>query len=477
MEKPHAICMPFPAQGHINAMLKVAKLLHFRGFHVTFVHTEYNSARIGSSNEMSPLLAADGFRFESIPDSLLPSINPTTKQDLPSLVLAVCNEFLSPFRDLMKRLNDPSGVPPVTCVSDCITGFTLEIAKEFGIPDLFLSSFSASGFMALFHLKELMEKGLVPIKSEDDLTNGYLDTPIDWMPGMKNMRIKDLPSFVRSTDPNDIFFNFSKDEIQSAFRADAIIINTFDDLEEPILDAMSSSLLPPIYCLGPLTQAMLAVDDNQLESINGNMWEEHTNCLAWLDQKSPGSVIYVNFGSITVMTSQHLVEFAWGLVKSGYEFLWIIRPDVVIGESSVLPKELLDETMKRGLVTSWCPQVDVLEHASIGGFLTHCGWNSTMEALSAGVPMICWPFFADQQTNCRYVCANWGVGTEIDVRVKREEVGERIREMMGGGKKGEEMRKMASKWKESASRTISPGGKSLENFEKVVKLLMKEKDG
>lgn len=167
MEKPHAICMPFPAQGHINAMLKVAKLLHFRGFHVTFVHTEYNSARIGSSNEMPPLLAADGFRFESIPDSLLPSIDPNTKQDLPSLVLAVCNEFLSPFRDLMKRLNDPSsGVPPVTCVvSDCITGFTLEIAKEFGIPDLFLSSFSASGFMALFHLKELMEKGLVPIKS------------------------------------------------------------------------------------------------------------------------------------------------------------------------------------------------------------------------------------------------------------------------------------------------------------------------
>ncbi|KAI3952377.1 hypothetical protein MKX01_005244 [Papaver californicum] len=111
--------------------------------------------------------------------------------------------------------------------------------------------------------------------------------------------------------------------------------------------------------------------------------------------------MYVNFGSITVMTTQQLVECAWGLANSKHNFLWIIRPGLVVGELASLPVEFTEETKERGLLASWCPQEDVLHHASIAGFLTHCGWNSTLESLSCGVPLICWPFFGDQQTNCR----------------------------------------------------------------------------
>ncbi|KAF7803731.1 7-deoxyloganetin glucosyltransferase-like [Senna tora] len=93
----------------------------------------------------------------------------------------------------------------------------------------------------------------------------------------------------------------------------------------------------------------------------------------------------------------------------------------------------------RGFISSWCEQEKVLNHPSIGGFLTHCGWNSMTESLCAGVPMACWPFFADQQPNCRYACREWGIGIEIENDVKREEVEKLVIELMEG-EKGKQMR-------------------------------------
>jgi len=306
------------------------------------------------------------------------------------------------------------------------------------------------------------------VTGEDDLNNGYLDTPIDWITGMKNMRLKDLPSFLRTTDPNDIIFNYLKDECQAAKRATAIIINTCHDLEDAVIDAMSS-ILPPIYTIGPLTLLYHQILDSSLKAIgSNNLWKEDASCLKWLERKAPGSVIYVNFGSFTVMTNQQLMEFAWGLSNSGYDFLWVIRPDIVMGGSATLPKEFLDETSERGLLTTWCPQEEVLMHPSVGGFLTHCGWNSMMESISAGVPMICWPYFADQQTNCRYACSEWGIGMEINNDVKREEVESLIKEMMEG-EKGKGMRGEVLRWKEVTLKAAKPGGKSYKNLDIVVK--------
>ncbi|GMP45946.1 hypothetical protein CsSME_00014280 [Camellia sinensis var. sinensis] len=99
------------------------------------------------------------------------------------------------------------------------------------------------------------------------------------------------------------------------------------------------------------------------------------------------------------MTAQQLIEFAWGLANSSHTFLWIIRPDRIVGELAILLPDFVSETKERSLL-SWCPQEQVLNHPSVGGFLTHCGWNSTLESICSGIPMLCWPFFADQQTNC-----------------------------------------------------------------------------
>ena len=255
-------------------------------------------------------------------------------------------------------------------------------------------------------------------------------------------------------------------EAERASRASAVILNTFDALEKDVLDALSATL-PPVYSIGPLHHFVEQVSDTRLKSMGSNLWKEETDCLEWLDSKEPGSVVYVNFGSITVMTAQQLTEFAWGLANSEKTFLWIIRPDLVVGDSALLPPEFVTETKDRGMLASWCPQEQVLKHPAVGGFLTHSGWNSTIESICVGVPLICWPFFAEQQTNCHYSCIDWEIAMEIDNNVKRDEVEKLVRELMNG-EKGNEMRKAAMKWKKLAEEATSPGGSSDDNLNKLL---------
>jgi len=235
-----------------------------------------------------------------------------------------------------------------------------------------------------------------------------------------------------------------------------------------------STVFPCIYAIGPLSSFLNQSPQNQLTSLSTNLWKDDTKCLDWLESKEPRSVVYVNFGSMTVMTAEKLLEFAWGLANSQQPFLWIIRSDLVIGGSVVLSLEFVNEISDRGLITSWCPQEQVLNHPSIGGFLTHCGWNSTTESICAGVPMLCWPFFADQSVSCRYICNTWEIGIEIDTNVKREEVEKLVNELMVG-EKGKNMREKAIELKKKVEEDTRPRGCSYMNLEKVIKeVLLKQ---
>ncbi|OVA18812.1 UDP-glucuronosyl/UDP-glucosyltransferase [Macleaya cordata] len=466
-QKPHAICIPYPAQGHISPMLKLAKYLHFRGFHITFVNTEFNHQRLVKSRGSDSVNILDDFRFETIPDGLPPS-DPDVTQDIPSLCNSVRKNCLVPFRDLINRLNDSSDVPNVTCiVSDGVMSFTLQAAEELDIPEVVFFTTSACGFIGYVYYAELVKRGYVPLKDESYLTNGYLDTPIDWIPGMEGIiRLKDFPTFIQTTDPDAIMLNYNIEQTRNALRAKGLILNTFDDLEPKVLKTIRSKF-PEVFTIGPLQLMGRQIPESKLKSVGSSLWKEETGCLDWLNQWEPNSVVYVNFGSITVMTAQQLSEFAYGLANSKHPFLWIIRPDMVSGENAKLPEEFVEETKGRGMLASWCPQEQVLSHPSIGGFLTHSGWNSTIESISEGVPMICWPFFAEQQTNCRYVCTEWAIGSEIDSNVKRDEVEKLVRELMEE-EKGRDMRKKALDWKEKAQLAIKPGGSSYMNLERLI---------
>ncbi|KAK9085692.1 hypothetical protein Sjap_026103 [Stephania japonica] len=474
--KPHVVCIPFPAQGHVTPMLKLAKLLHFKGFHITFVNTEFNHQRLLNSRGSHALKGLPDFCFETIPDGLPPSdLNAT--QDVPTLFESIPKNCLSPFKNLLLRLNESAesaGAPPITCIiSDGVMSFTQDAAQQLGIPEVMFWTTSACGFMGYLHYKNLIETGVTPFKDENFLTNGCLESVIDSVPGMKGMRLRDIPSFIRTTDPNDIMLNYLYRESQRTSKGSHIILNTFDALETNVLQSMRS-FLPPIHTIGPLHMLLREVHDDRLDSLGSNLWREDPECIKWLDSKEPNSVVLVNFGSITVMSAEQMIEFAWGLANCKHPFMWVIRPDLVKGEKAILPPEFTVETKDRSLITSWCPQEQVLGHPSVAGFLTHSGWNSTLDAICAGVPVICWPFFAEQQTNCRYCCNGWDIGMEIDNNVKRDEVESLVRELMEGDE-GKQMKRNAEEWKKKAMEATRSGGSSFVNFDRLVNDVLLQK--
>ncbi|GKV18659.1 hypothetical protein SLEP1_g29009 [Rubroshorea leprosula] len=464
--KPHAVCVPFPAQGHVTPMMQLAKLLHSRGFYITFVNTEFNHRRFIRSRGTDAVHGLPDFRFETIPDGLPPSDCDAT-QDVSPLCDSTRKNCLAPFLELLGKLK--SQVPPVTCVvSDGTMGFGVRAAEVLDIPAVQLWTASACGFIGYLQFSELSKRGIVPFKDESYLIDGTLETPLDWVPGMSNVRIRDIPSFIRTTNPDDIMLNFLGPEAQNCLKSPAIAFNTFDEFEHEVLEAIVAKS-PPIYTIGPLSLLSRHVPETKFKSIKSSLWKEDFDCINWLNGKPENSVVYVNYGSITVMSKEHLLEFAWGLASCEYHFLWIVRPDVVMGlDSAILPEEFYDEIKDRGMITSWCPQDQVLRHPAVGVFLTHCGWNSTVETICAGVPVICWPFFAEQQTNCRYACTTWGIGVEVDPDVKRSNIKVLVKEMMEGDK-GKQRREKALEWKKKAEAATDIGGSSYQNFDRFIK--------
>nr|XP_043616264.1 UDP-glycosyltransferase 85C2-like [Erigeron canadensis] len=462
-KKPHVIFMPFPAQSHIKAMLKLAQLLNHRGIEITFVNTEHIHKRLLSSGGLRSLDGSSGFHFETIPDGI-----PRSSEDEDGtefLMEYIETTFLTSFLELVTKLPTP------TCIiSDgFMSVFTVDAAQKLGIPIMLYWTLSACGFMGIYQIQSLIERGLVPPKDEGFMTNGYLETIIDRIPGMEGIRLKDINGIIRTTDPEDRFLTFCLVAAEKSHNVIHNIFHTFDDLEVSIVDALST-MFTKVYTVGPVQLLLDQIPkENQTEMSNFSrysLWKEEPECIQWLEFKEPNSVIYVNYGSFTVMSLQDLIEFGWGLANSNHYFLWIIRSNLLEGESALLPPELEELIKKRGFIASWCSQETVLNHPSVGGFLTHCGWGSTIESLSAGVPMICWPALWDQFTNCRYICKEWEVGLEMGNEVKREEVSKLVLELMG--ENGHGMRIKAMEWKEKALTATGPNGSSSLNVNNLI---------
>jgi len=190
-------------------------------------------------------------------------------------------------------------------------------------------------------------------------------------------------------------------------------------------------------------------------------------CKEWLDSKETGSVVYVSYGSMAALGEEQMAEIAWGLKRSGCYFLWVVRES----EKKKLPSNFAEESSEKGLIVTWSQQLEVLAHKSVGCFMTHCGWNSTLEALSLGVPMVAMPQWTDQPTNAKYIADVWHVGIRVEVNQKRivtkEEVERCIREVMES-ERSNVIRKNSDKWKKLAKMAVDEGGSSDKNIEEFV---------
>jgi hypothetical protein len=251
-------------------------------------------------------------------------------------------------------------------------------------------------------------------------------------------------------------------------KADVVLCNTFADLEPDIFGPHSpaaTTILP----IGPLRTWQRRTS----EAPAGHFWRaDDEACVSFLDAQPHGSVVYVAFGSLTVMSPAQLQELALALLASARPFLWVFRP----GLAAELPAAFTDLLPRhgRGKVVEWAPQEKVLAHPAVGCFLTHCGWNSTLEGVRHGVPLLCWPYFTDQFTNQAYICDMWRVGLRIapkgsDGIVTKERIMERLESLMCDSGVKERMKRL----KDLAERSMGTEGQSLKNLNTFMESMRK----
>lgn len=242
--------------------------------------------------------------------------------------------------------------------------------------------------------------------------------------------------------------------------ADFILCNSCYDIEPGAFN-----FFPEILPIGPLLAS------NRLGNSQGNFWKEDSTCLQWLDQQLTRSVVYVAFGSFTILDQIQFHELALGLELCNRPFLWVVRTDMTDDPTNAYPKGFLDRVANRGRTVGWAPQQKVLSHPSIACFLSHCGWNSTMEGLSNGVPFLCWPYFADQFLNMAYVCDVWktGMGFDLDENgiVTRGEIKRKLDKLLGN----ENFIERALELKKMAINGLKECGSSYKNFNNFIEWL------
>lgn len=280
------------------------------------------------------------------------------------------------------------------------------------------------------------------------------------VPELHPLRYKDLPF-------NDTPTEVATEMLALAERVrtpSAIIWNTMEFLEHSALTQLRQHYQVPIFAIGPLIKMARCPSTSFLE--------EDTGCISWLDKQAPRSVIYVSLGSLATMDETELTETAWGLAKSKQPFLWVVRPGSVSGSEWIefLPEGFTEEVRGRGLVLKWAPQKQVLSHSAVGGFWSHCGWNSTLESISEGVPMICQPVMGDQCVNSRYLSYVWRVGLELE-NLEIKVVESAIRRLLVD-EEGQEMRQRAISMKEKAKYSLFKGGSSFNSLKDLVEFTL-----
>ncbi|XP_011084985.1 7-deoxyloganetic acid glucosyltransferase-like [Sesamum indicum] len=479
---PHILIFPLPLQGHVNSMLNLAELLCLSGLHVTILLSNYAHNRLLRHASLRSLFSRhSGFRVATFSDGL-PADHPRAGERLMDLAFSLKELGGSQFRRLMEStdgLSDGGARRGVSClIIDGLLSFIISVVEEMGIPYIYFRTIGACSFWPHFCIQEIIDAGEVPLKgkNEDKLTywkKKEMDMMVTSVPGMeKVLRRRDIPRSFGVANGDDPTFKTMKTDTKRTVEACGLILNTFEDLEAPILDQIRKHI-PNLYSIGPI-HALLKdrLESEGMESshnYSSSLWEEDRSCIAWLDSQPTCSVIYVSFGSITTLTRDELLEFWYGLVNSGHKFLWVMRPDSISGNGNEIPVELEEGTKSRGWMVGWVPQQEVLAHPAIGAFFTHSGWNSTIESIAIGLPMLCWPYFADQMTNSRFVSEVWKVGLDMKDTCDRITVEKMVKEAMDVRR--DEFSKRAHNMAMLARKAISEGGTSYLNLNRLIEFL------
>ncbi|CAA7032591.1 unnamed protein product [Microthlaspi erraticum] len=289
------------------------------------------------------------------------------------------------------------------------------------------------------------------------------------LPALPLLEVRDLPSFILPSSGSHLI-NLMVDFADCLKYAKWVLVNTFYELEPEMIDSMSG-FKPDIIPIGPLVSPFLlgADQDGTLDGENLDMWKADGYCMEWLDKQARSSVVYISFGSILKSSETQVESIATALKNRGVSFLWVIRPKE-IGENVDVLQEMVREG--QGVVIEWGPQERILSHVAISCFVTHCGWNSTTETVTTGVPVVAYPNWIDQPLDAVLLVDVFGIGVRmkndaVDGELKVEEV-ERCIDAVTVGPAAAEMRKRATELKHAARSAMAPGGSSARNLDSFI---------
>ncbi|XP_040383441.1 UDP-glucosyltransferase UGT13248-like [Oryza brachyantha] len=447
----HVLLLPYPSQGHVHPMLQFAKRLAFHGMRPTLAITRHILATC------APPDGARAVRFAAVSDGC------------DAAGFAECDGVTSYLSRLEKagaetlgellRGEAAGGRPVRVLVYDAFLPWARAVARRHGA--------SAAAFFTQPCAVNVVYGhawcGRVGVPVEDGATVA--------LPGLPALEPEGLPWFLMvGPGPYPAYFDLVMKQFDGLEIADDVLVNSFYELEPEEAAYMASAWRAKT--IGPTVPAAYLGDGRMPDDTKYgfHLFDLTTApCMAWLDAHPPRSVVFVSFGSLSNLDPAEMREVALGLLDAGRPFLWVVRSS----ESHKLPAGYDAAcAAAHGLVVSWCPQLEVLAHAAVGCFLTHCGWNSTAEALVAGVPMVALPQWTDQPMNAKYVESVWRAGVRVrpaaaEGLARREEVAGGIEEVMRGERSGE-YRRNAAGWMEKARAASREGGSSDRNIAEFV---------
>ncbi|KAL1207964.1 UDP-glycosyltransferase 76F1 [Cardamine amara subsp. amara] len=442
------IMFPLPFQGHLNPMIQLARIFHNLGFSITILHTSFN---FPDPSHYPP------FTFRTIPHNNEGGEDPLTQpeassMDLVAFIRLLRQTYEDPFRRSLAGEVGKGDTSSCCLVSDVVWAKHAEFAaEEVGIDRMVLITNSVASFCAFAALPLLRDKDYLPIQ---DYRLDELVTEVS------PLKVKDLP-VMETSEPKELY-QIASDMVKGANSSSGVIWNTFEDLEKlPLMD-FSSKFQVPIFPIGPFHKQ----SDNLLPTTKNKEDYETTD---WLNKQEPQSVVYVSFGSLADIEEKEFLEIAWGLRNSERPFLWVVRPGFVQGTEwlEALPSGFVENMGHKGKIVKWVNQLEVLAHPAVGAFWTHCGWNSTIESICEGVPMICTPCFTDQRVNSRYIVDVWRIGIELErSKMDKREIEKAISSVMV--EEGDGIREMCLELKERADVCLDKDGSSFKNLENLV---------
>ena len=340
----------------------------------------------------------------------------------------------------------------VSClVTDAFFWFAAEMAEEMGVP--WVPFWTAGPNSLSTHVYTDFIRNTIGVGGG---IMGREDEPLKFIPGMSKLRIRDLPEGVIFGNMDSLFSQMLHKMGVMLPRAAAVFINSFEELDFTITNDLKSKF-NKFLNVGPfnLLSAPAPVSDDD-------------GCLSWLNNQTAESVVYISFGSVTIPPQIELEAIAEALEASGVTFLWSLRDNV----KENLPNGFLERTRKNGMVVSWTPQLQVLAHDAVGVFITHCGWNSLLESVGCGVPLICRPFFGDQRLNARMVEDVLEIGVKVEGGVFTKNGLLNCLDMMLSQDKGKKMREKIRGLKQVAEIAVGTDGSSTENLKTLLDLVV-----